>query len=29
LKTDDLALLQFAFTWLKTVAEREVGKLMS
>ena len=26
LKTDDLALLQFAFTWLKTVAEREVGE---
>jgi Fe-S-cluster containining protein len=25
LKTDDLALLNFAFTWLKTVAEREVG----
>jgi len=26
LKTDDLALLEFAFTWLKTVAERGVGK---
>ncbi len=26
LKTDDLALLEFAFTWLKTVAELEVGK---
>ncbi|MDH3965193.1 MAG: hypothetical protein OEV25_17420, partial [Deltaproteobacteria bacterium] len=26
LKTDDLALLDFAFTWLQTVAEREVGK---
>ena len=26
LKTDDLALLDFAFTWLKTVAELEVGK---
>jgi hypothetical protein len=26
LKTDDLALLEFAFTWLKTVAERGVGE---
>jgi hypothetical protein len=26
LKTDDLALLEFAFTWLKTVAELEVGE---
>ena len=26
LKTDDLALLDFAFIWLKTVAEREVGE---
>jgi Fe-S-cluster containining protein len=26
LKTDDLALLDFALTWLKTVAELEVGK---
>jgi hypothetical protein len=26
LKTDDLALLEFAFTWLKTVAERVVGE---
>ena len=26
LKTDDLALLDFAFVWLKTVAERELGK---
>jgi len=25
LKTDDLALLEFAFTWLKTVAERGVA----
>jgi hypothetical protein len=25
LKTDDLALLEFAFTWLKAVAERGVG----
>jgi hypothetical protein len=24
LETDDLVLMQFAFTWLKTVAEREV-----
>jgi Fe-S-cluster containining protein len=26
LKTDDLALLDFAFTWLKSVAERQVGE---
>jgi hypothetical protein len=26
LNTDDLALLEFAFTWLRTVAERGVGK---
>jgi hypothetical protein len=26
LKTDDLALLDFAFIWLKTVAEQEVGE---
>ena len=26
LKTDDLALLDFAFTWLKTVAEWELGR---
>jgi Fe-S-cluster containining protein len=26
LRTDDLLLLEFAFTWLKAIAEREVGK---